>query len=47
VHVDLHSGGEVVLYVHPAGSPIDTSQVLSRDKWLALYVANDAQQPSG
>lgn len=42
VHVDLGSGGEVVFYVHPAGSPLATaSQVLGRDRWLALYVAND------
>lgn len=41
VHVDLHSGEEVVLNVHPAGGPLDTSQVIGRDEWLALYVAID------
>lgn len=41
VLVDLPGGGEVVLNVHNAGTPLNTPQVLSRDKWLALYVAND------
>ena len=41
VHVDLDSGEEVVLNVHPAGGPLDTSQLIGHDKYLALYVAID------
>ena len=41
VHVYLHNGGEIILRVHPAGSPLDTSQVFTKDKWLALHVAID------
>jgi hypothetical protein len=32
---------EISLKVHPAGSSLDTSQVFSEDKWLALHVAVD------
>jgi hypothetical protein len=42
VHVYLHSGGAVVLRAHSAGSPLDTSLLLGKDKWLALHVAIDS-----
>ena len=41
VHVFLHEDGEVVLTVHPAGSPFDIWQVFGNDKWLTLRVSVD------